>query len=81
MNEPDNNLPLRCCGRCRFWLPDPAAGGRTCHGAPPSAVILITQHPISGKPAQTISSAWPPTGADELCGMFQLKTQIKTEGT
>jgi len=72
-------LPPRCCGRCRFWLPQPTGGGQ-CHGAPPSAVILITQHPITGKPAQQISSAWPPTGEDELCGMFSLRI-LKPEGT
>ena len=70
MSEP------RRCGNCRWWLRDPvdqnnlAANGGTCHGGPPTAIIVISRGPVG--PVQQLTSAWPPVSRDELpCGMHQ----------
>src|SRR5690349_14431874 len=62
----------RCCGNCRFWLPD-GTGGQ-CHGGPPTAVLITQRNPITGAVAPVLSCAWPPTGPDELCGVYSPRT-------
>lgn len=59
--------PYEPCSTCRFWIRENEQVGH-CHGGPPTAVMLIGQHPITGQQAQQIGGAWPPTGADEGCG-------------
>lgn len=61
----------RQCNNCRFWLGSTLTGAGTCHGAPPTAILRKT--PDLMKPGQTkeeLVSAWPPVGADELCGAW-----------
>jgi hypothetical protein len=68
MAEP---LPKRQCGNCRFWLGGTLTGAGTCHGAPPTA-ILVAKPDIAkpGNLTKELVSAWPPVGMDELCGMW-----------
>jgi hypothetical protein len=67
----------RCCGNCRWWLADPidpnnlGAGGGTCHGGPPTAIIIV-QRNAAGQVSQALSSAWPPVARTELpCAVHQ----------
>ena len=70
----------RCCGNCRWWLPHPKIQQMgECHGAPPTAILSVTENPITGAPQQALQAAWPPIGAGECCGLFQF-VPVKRNG-
>ena len=75
----------RVCGNCRWWLRDPIdpnnllADGGTCHGGPPTAIIVMQRGP-DRQITQGLSSAWPPVGRNELpCAMHQFPLTNKKE--
>lgn len=63
---------MRCCGNCRWWLRDAKLHHMgECHGAPPTAMMVINKNSITREVTQRVSFAWPPTPDTELCAHFQ----------
>jgi hypothetical protein len=77
-----SNGVLRCCGNCRWWLPDDNTAETQvgeCHGGPPTAIVLTEKNTITRKLEQKFTRAWAPTHSSECCAHFSLCSNLKKE--
>lgn len=70
---------IQCCANCWFWVKAPkqmiqkaVASDKQesgfCHRNPPTPVVTVAQHPITGVVSQQVQPVFVPTLSGEWCG-------------